>query len=94
MFVLHAAFRKNSFFIVVNSVIMVLRDYLILLFLPLRLHIYRKDGEIVALATYLKRGNTLVMCQHIIANKYVRSGVFYQHMYDCIGYAFGNRQKE
>ena len=83
-----AIFRKNNVFIVVNSIVMILRDYLILLFLPLRLHVYEKDGKIVALATYLKRGNTMIMCQHIIADEYIRSGLFYKHMHDCIDYAF------
>ncbi|MBN1496200.1 MAG: hypothetical protein JXA07_05485 [Spirochaetes bacterium] len=86
-----AAFRKNSPFTAVSSIVMILRDYYLLLFLPIRLHVYSKDGAVVALATYLKRGNTMIMCQHIIADGYIRSGLFYKHMRDCIDYAFAHR---
>jgi len=81
-------FRKNRGFAFLFGHYLVMRDYFILLFLPVRMHVYSRDGRAVGIATYLKRGNTLVMCQHIIADEYVRSGIFYRQMDTCIGYAF------
>ncbi len=88
MLVFAAVFRKNRGFALVNSIVLLSRDYYLLLFLPLRLHVYEKNGKIAGLATYLKRGNTMIMCQHIIADGYIRSGMFYKQMSDCINYAF------
>lgn len=81
-------FRKNRGFALLFGHYLVMRDYFIILFLPVRMHVYSKEGRVVGIATYLKRGNTLVMCQHIIANEYVRSGMFYEQMNTCMHYAF------
>lgn len=68
------------------------RDYSLLLYLPSRLHVYEKDGKVIGLASYLKRGNTLIMCQHIIADGFSRSGLFYKQMDTCFHYAFDDPQ--
>ncbi|MBP7738177.1 MAG: hypothetical protein KA369_19535 [Spirochaetes bacterium] len=81
-------FRKNRGFALLFGHYLVMRDYFIILFLPVRMHVYSKDGAVAGIATYLKRGNTLVMCQHIISDEYIRSGMFYSQMDTCIGYAF------
>ncbi len=81
-------FRKNRGFAFIFGHYLVMRDYFIILFLPVRMHVYSKEGRAVAIATYLKRGNTLVMCQHIIADEYIRSGIFYGQMNACMNYAF------
>ncbi len=81
-------FRKNRGYAVLFGHYLVMRDYFILLFLPVRVHVYSRDGRVVGIATYLKRGNTLVMCQHIIADEYIRSGMFYDQMNTCMKYAF------
>ncbi len=83
-------FRKNRGFALLFGHYLVMRDYFIILFLPVRMHVYSKDGTVVGIATYLKRGNTLVMCQHIIADEYIRSGMFYSQMNTCMRYAFGD----
>jgi hypothetical protein len=81
-------FRKNRGHAFLFGHYLVLRDYFIVLFLPVRMHVYSKNGKAVGIATYLKRGNTLVMCQHIIADEYIRSGIFYCQMNTCMEYAF------
>jgi len=81
-------FRKNRGHAFLFGHYLVLRDYFILLFLPVRVHVYAKDGRAVGIATYLKRNNTLVMCQHIIADEYIRSGIFYSQINTCMAYAF------
>lgn len=67
-----------------------LRDYSLLLFVPVRLHLYEKDGRVIGLSTYLKKGNTIIMCQHIIADDFNRSCVYYHQMDQCFKYAFGD----
>lgn len=70
--------------------ILLVRDYFLLLFLPVRVHLYEKDGTLVGLCTYLKKGNTLTMCQHVIADEFNRSGLYYHQMNQCFLYAFGD----
>lgn len=67
-----------------------LRDYALLLLLPMRLHVYEKDGRVIGLSTYLKKGNTFIMCQHIIADDFNRSCVYYHQMDQCFKYAFND----
>ncbi len=86
--------RKNSEMLNVKNRIaaLLVRDYFLLLFLPVRLHMYEKDGKLVGLSTYLKKGNTFIMLQHIIADEFSRSGLFYKQMDTCFSYAFGDPQ--
>ena len=81
-------FRKNSGIEMLFGQFLIIRDYFLLLFLPVRVHVYEKKGSIVGLATYLRRGNTVVMCQHIISDDFIRSGIFYKQIDTCIDYAF------
>lgn len=81
-------FRKNRGYSLLFGHYLVMRDYFIILFLPVRMHVYSKEGRVVGIATYLKRGNTLIMCQHVIADRYIRSGMFYEQMNTCMNYAF------
>ncbi len=81
-------YRKNRGFAILFGHYLVIRDYFIILFLPVRMHVYKKEGRVAGIATYLKRGNTLVMCQHIIADEYIRAGIFYSQMNTCMQYAF------
>ncbi len=81
-------FRKNSGIEMLFGQFLVVRDYFLLLFLPVRVHVYEKEGRAAGLATYLKKGNTVIMCQHIISDDFVRSGIFYKQMDTCIDYAF------
>lgn len=81
-------FRKNRGFAFLFGHYLIMRDYIIILFLPVRMHVYKKEGSVVGMATFLKRGNTLIMCQHIIADEYIRSGLYYRQMDTCMKYAF------
>lgn len=83
-----ASQRKNGDAGLVFVLAMLIRDYFILLFLPVRMHLFRQEGKIVGLATYLRRGDTMVMCQHLISSSHTTGGMFYRHMELCIRYAF------
>lgn len=69
---------------------LMVRDYLLLLFLPVRAHLYVKDGRYVGISSYLKKGDTLIMLQHIIADGLNRSGLYYHQMDQCFAYAFND----
>jgi len=84
----NSTFRKNSGHELLYGQYLMIREYFLILFLPVRVHVYEKDGHAVGLATFLKRGNTVIMCQNIIDNEFIRSGIFYQQMDTCIHYAF------
>jgi hypothetical protein len=86
-----ANLRKNSEVVNANRLaVQMVRDYLLLLFLPVRVHVYEKDGKLVGLSSYLKKGNTLIMLQHIIADGFNRSGLYYNQMDKCFAYAFAD----
>ena len=84
----NSTFRKNSGYELLFGQYLIIRDYFLILFLPVRVHVYEKDGSPVGIATFLKRGNTVIMCQHIIDDDFIRSGIFYKQMNTCIHYAF------
>jgi len=84
----NSTFRKNSGYELLFGQYLIIRDYFLILFLPVRVHVYEKDGTAVGIATFLKRGNTVIMCQHIIDDEFTRSCIFYKQMNTCIHYAF------
>ncbi len=84
----NSTFRKNSGYELLFGQYLIIRDYFLILFLPVRVHVYEKDRSPVGIATFLKRGNTVIMCQHIIDDGFIRSGIFYKQMDACIHYAF------
>lgn len=88
--IFQSSLRKNNEYSLFASLYVAMRDYFLLLFLPVRVHVYRKGEKIIGLSSYLMRGNTLVMCQHIIADDYTRSGLFYEQMNDLLKYAFSD----
>lgn len=84
----NSTFRKNSGYELLFGQYLIIRDYFLILFLPLRVHVYEKDGNTVGIATFLRRGNTVIMCQHVIDDGFIRSGIFYKQMDTCMHYAF------
>ncbi|HNY50457.1 MAG TPA: hypothetical protein PLV50_06120 [Smithella sp.] len=84
----NSIFRKNSGYEFLFGQFLIIRDYFLILFLPVRVHVYEKGGNPVGIATFLKRGNTVIMCQHIIDDDFIRSGIFYKQMNTCLHYAF------
>ncbi len=89
--ILQSSFRKNNEFPLFVAVYIAVRDFYLLLFLPVRVHTYKHNNKVIGLASYLMRGNTLIMCQHIIADSHTRSGLFYEQMNDLLKYAFNDK---
>lgn len=81
-------FRKNGDSSIFYAVMLIIRDYHLLLLLPMHLRIYKNRGKIVGLSSTLIRGNTFLACQCIIASGYTRYGIFYKMMKDLMEKAF------
>jgi len=81
-------FRKNRGIEIFYAPFLIIRDYFILLFLPVRMHVYEREGDLIGIATFLRKGNTVIMCQHVISDDFIRSGIYYKQMDTCIDYAF------
>lgn len=81
-------YRKNIQYSMSAVLFFLIRGYYLMLFLPLRVFVYEKDGKIAGIVTYLKRGNTLIMCQSIIGNQYTGSALFYDQVEYMFQYGF------
>ena len=88
--VFQANSRKNAKFSFAAVALFCLRDVYLLLFLPVRLYLYEKDGRIVGLGSYLKKGNTLIMCHNIIASQYIDACIFFEQMNDLLRFGFND----
>lgn len=86
--VFQANLRKNAKYSLAAAALFCLRDVYLLLFLPVRLYIYEKEGRIVGLGSYLKKGNTLIMCHNIIASRYIDACIFFEQMNDLLRFGF------
>lgn len=75
----------SSFFLIFA----IIREYYLLLFLPMQIRLYKVNTTVVALSSFLIRGNTLMICQCLIASNYTRAGIFYKTMQDLMEKAFG-----
>lgn len=79
-----ASFRKNREVSRIFSIYFIFREYQLMFFLPVRLHLFKKNDKYIGFSSYLKRGNTLTLCQAIISNNFTRSGIFFEQVKDLI----------
>ncbi len=80
-----SCFRKNGNKLLYCSII---REYSLLLLLPMNIILYKNNNKIVGMSSFLIRGNTLLPCQCIISSDYCRSGIYYKTMKDLMQKAF------
>lgn len=83
-----ACFRKNGNSFTIFIIPSIIREYYLLLLLPMNVRVYRENNEIVGLSSCLIRGNTFVICQCLIATQHTKSGIFYKAMHDFMEKAF------
>lgn len=85
-----ANYRKNIRYSILAAMLFFIRDYYLLLFLPLRVFVYEKNGKVAGLVSYLKKGNTLILCQNIIGNQFTGSALFYDQVASFFEYGFND----
>lgn len=83
-----SSIRKNGDNPFLFAVILIIREYHLLLLLPVHLRLYKDQGKVVGLSSSLIRGNTFLVCQCIIASGSTRTGIFYKMMKDRMEKAF------
>ena len=88
--VAEASYRKNIRHSLAGAMLFFIRDYYLLLFLPLRVFVYEKNGKLAGLVSYLKKGDTLILCQNIIGSQFTGAALFYDQVASFFEYGFND----